>query len=342
MHILNGDSAAGCFRQAFHPPQEELLVFRDVLSCGRLKAYVDIKQWAKYRRDYWAAMYVKQGFDGIDDIATAPNDFYNDFDQLKCADKINLWVGCALSDHLLLVFLVKLFDVHGLDFSKLAIYQYTHADNNLTVIGLGILSPEQIEALKPESLRLNDAQIAFCLEVWEIVTAGNPEDLMRILKLKQASLPLLHSSLKSLFYRFPKLSNGLSHFDELILNAAKDHAPNTLRIIAEAMTQDMYPDKYPHIFDVVGDTYLFDRLKNMAQASLKKPLLSLNAMDESLRETTTKITEFGLEVLKGKQNVVDVNGIDDWVGGIHLTIRSGSAWFRDGDKLILQACHSNT
>lgn len=337
MHIVNGDSAAGSFKQAFHIPVQELLIFRDVLSCGRLREYIDIEGWAKYRRDYWSTIYVKCELGSIDDITKAPNDFYNDFD-IKRTKKVNLWIGCALSDQLLLVFLVKLFEVHGLDFSKLIVHQYVYMDDqSSTIAGLGMLSPEQIEAQKPEPLTFDSTQIDFCLDVWAAVTANNPEALVQILKSKQASLPLLSNALKSLLYRFPKLSSGLSYFDEVILKAAKDHGPNTARIIGHTLAHDMWPNKYPHALDLTGDTYLFARLKNMADANLKNPLLLLNTMNASLRETTTEITGFGLEVLEGKYNVVDVNGIDDWVGGIHLNTSRESVWFRNGDELVLQA-----
>ncbi len=337
MHIINGDSAAGSFRQAFHIPKEEILVFRDVLSCGGLAGFKDTDSWSKYRRDYWTQVCAEQGFGAIDDMHKAPRDLYNNLADLKSAD-VTLWMGCALSDQLLLVFVVKLFDHLGLDFGTLSIRQYRTFDKrNLTVVGVGILSPGQIKKLKPEAFTLDENQISFCLEVWEAVTAAAPEGLMRILDRRETCLPLLHKALTNFLYRYPDIANGLSRFDEIILNAAKKHAPNTARVIGYALGYDLFLNEDNiHELDAVGDIYLFYRLKNMAKNHLNKPLLSLNMMDASLRNTTVEVTDFGLEVLDGKHNVVRVNGIDDWVAGVRLDASTGKAWFRNGGELVLK------
>ncbi len=339
MNIINGDSAAGSFKQAFHIPAEEILVFRDVLSCGALLPLVNIKYWVRQRRDFWKNMYAEHGFGSVDEVEKAPYDFYNDFDSLLSTKDVTLWLGCSLSDQLLLVLTVKFFAQYGLDFDKLNICQYVQFDKRyLTVIGLGMLSPEQIIAYKPNPTRLNQKQITFCLDVWNIITATEPDELVSVLKLENPALPLLHKALQNLFYRFPDITNGLSRFDDVILKAAKRNAPNTARIIGYALGHDMSleDDGNIHALDTVGDIYLFNRLKNMAKPTLENPLLSLNVMDGGFRETKTEVTEFGLEVLEGKHNVADVNGIDDWVCGVHLDSTAGKIWFRKNNELVLQ------
>ena len=43
------------------------------------------------------------------------------------------------------------------------------------------------------------------------------------------------------------------------------------------------------------------------------------------------LTPHGEAILAGDGNAVEWNGIDDWVGGVHLDSRSGRVWFhRDG------------
>ena len=46
-----------------------------------------------------------------------------------------------------------------------------------------------------------------------------------------------------------------------------------------------------------------------------------------------KISQFGAKVLQGRHNVVRVNGVNDWVGGVQLDSSSGSTWFREGENL---------
>lgn len=340
MHILNGDSAAGAFKQTFRVSTEDILVFRDVLSCGGLTEFSDMKSWAQFRRSYWGEMFLKHGFGSIEEIEKAPRDFYNDFDELKGATDVNLWLGVSLSDHLLLVYIVTLFTHYGLDVDKLKIYQYEKInDNRMIVIGLGMLNPEQIAAYKPDAITLSQTQIKYCLDVWEALVSETPDKLIQILRQEALELPLLHQALKSLFYRFPDSERGLSHFDHIILEAAKKIPSNTARIIGAVLAHSMRSgcEESIHTLDTVGDIYLFNRLKNMAGKSLKKPLLSLNVMDDNLRNTKTEITEFGLKVLAGEYNAVQANGIEDWVAGIHLDSSKGEAWFRQGDKLMLES-----
>ena len=339
MNILNGDSAAGAFKQAFHAATEGMLVFRDVLSCGGLTEFNGVESWAQFRRHYWAEMFLKHGFGSIEDIEKAPRDLYNNFDELKDAVDVNLWLGVSLSDHLLLVYLVKLFDYYKMDYGKFNIYQYEKIDDNhVTLIGLGMLNPEQIAIYKPDAFTLSQTQIQYCLDVWEALVLSTPDKLIQILEQEASELPLLHKALKNLFYRFPDSGSGLSRFDRIILEAAKKHAPNTARIIGHTLTYDVSFDGKESIYalDTVGDIYLFNRLKNMANESLTQPLLSLNVMDDNLRNTKTEITEFGLEVLEGKHNAVQVNGIDDWIAGIHLDSSQGVIWFRQGEELVVK------
>ncbi len=52
-----------------------------------------------------------------------------------------------------------------------------------------------------------------------------------------------------------------------------------------------------------------------------------------MRECEVNLTSFGQKVLAGEANHVQENGIDDWVGGVHLSAE-GSITFREGDYLI--------
>ena len=43
---------------------------------------------------------------------------------------------------------------------------------------------------------------------------------------------------------------------------------------------------------------------------------------------------FGEDVLAGRKNFVDHNGIDTWVAGVHLDAAAGRVWFRQGADLV--------
>lgn len=336
MNILNGDSAAGSFKQAFNMPNsDEIFVFRDVLSCGQLQNFTNLKDWRHFREKFWNSI-IEEDFAYPKSFNDMPNDVYTDFDKIQSSNNINLWIGCGLSDQLVLVFLVFLLDKFNFSFDKFSIYQFTdlNRNNNTLVLGVGELNPNQIKQ-HSEPRKLNDLEIKQCLTIWSAITNENPDDYMSLYNSEEIFLPELMRSLKALYFRYPKLSNGLSHWDETILKNTREHGPRAARVIGYTITEG-WDDATPPGFDTVGDVYLFHRLKNLAHESLAEPLLKLNSLELTLRETEVEITKFGSEVLQGKHNVVNINGINDWVGGIHLDSSIGSTWFRENQVLKLK------
>ncbi len=336
MHILNGDSAANSFRQAFHLQRGEVLICRDILSCGFLDTFVDLEPWRSQRLGHWDEMCKQHGFQPPEWQDPALRDLYQCMYELEHAETINIWVGRALSDQLLLAFIVYLFKFYNWDTSKLSVYQY-HQAEKLTVLGLGLLNSEEIIRLKPQPFSLGVKEIDFCIEAWNAITQPAPEQLMALLVEETTCLPNLKRALRNYLYRYPSIDNGLSYIDSVILRHTQNHAPNTQRIIGYTLAHDMNPQntKNIHELDTVGDLYLFSRLKKMANNSLNNPLLTAHPLDKSLRETRSEITEFGKSVLNGKHNVVTFNGINDVIGGVELIAGPGEqTWYRDGERLI--------
>ncbi len=53
-----------------------------------------------------------------------------------------------------------------------------------------------------------------------------------------------------------------------------------------------------------------------------------------VRDYSVSLTDAGIAALAGNANFVELNGIDDWIGGVHLDSNTGNVWFRDGDRLL--------
>jgi hypothetical protein len=327
MNILHGSSACGTFKQAFNVKKGEVLVFNDVLSCGPLMKYTGIESWRPFRESYWSDIDHNTNFEDFS-YSIYLRDFYYNFDDLKSAQECKLWIGTGLSDQLLLSFIVKLFDFHGLEYQKLSVYQYERAgEKNFEVQGLGLLNPDQIK-IHPSPFTLTEKQVAQIIHAWDVVTASTPELYLSYLKTKGDMMPLLKRALISLFYRYPKASNGLSYWDETLLKYTEKFGPRTAKILGYSMTE------YFSGLDLVGDFYLFGRLKNLSQTTLNKPLSRMNSLNLPLRETETTILPNGLKALSKNINVIQENGIDDWVGGVHLNNISENVWVRKKEELI--------
>jgi hypothetical protein len=327
MNILHGDSASGTFMQAFIVEQGEVLIFHDVLSCGPLMKYIGVDSWRSFRESFWNDL--DHNYDLVDcSYNTHQRNFYNNFEDFKSADEYKLWIGTGLSDQLLLSFIVNLFDFHGLDYQKLSVYQFERASTkNFEVQGLGLLSPEQLKS-HPSPYKLTEKQIVQVKQAWDAVTENSPEMYLSYLKTKESVVPLLKRAMVSLFYRYPKASNGLSYWDETLLKYTKKFGPRTAKILGYTMT-----DHFSEL-DLVGDFYLFGRLKSLSRPSLNKPLTIMNALNLPLRKTETTILPNGIDALSGSLNVIIENGIDDWVGGVHLDNKSSNVWVRNNNELF--------
>lgn len=86
--------------------------------------------------------------------------------------------------------------------------------------------------------------------------------------------------------------------------------------------------------DLVGDLYLFSRLLQLSNADLPHPLVSLSGDPNNVRSWEVVLTDAGEAVLAGRANAVELNGIDDWILGVHLDSKRGSVWYHKEGTLI--------
>ena len=85
---------------------------------------------------------------------------------------------------------------------------------------------------------------------------------------------------------------------------------------------------------MVGDWYLFSRLRRLADPALRAPLVALSGDPTSMRSCEATVTDVGRAVFDGSENFVRLNGIDDWVLGVHLDSTGGRVWYRTSDTLV--------
>ncbi len=126
------------------------------------------------------------------------------------------------------------------------------------------------------------------------------------------------------------MNMGLNDWDMELLRNSLEWGPNSIHIVARTMiSQSDRPDP-------VGDTYLFWRLRRLRDPRLAHPPLRIRGEDSSTRRFDVAITPAGEDIIKGRTNFVHLNGIDEWVAGIHLQSSQSRIWFRQGNTLIAQ------
>lgn len=329
IHIVNGDSAGGTIRQALglNPPSD-LLISHDLYSCGPLLPIGSIAKWHHSRKSWWAREFADQGLDAPSD-EEMPFDLVDNVEALKDCETIMLWIGTGLADQLFLSFVVQLVQTLDVAASGLQVIQYDrlegHGRRPGAVIGTGELNEDQFRA-HPEPRPLGKRDIETINAAWTALTAPEPNTLMSFLLGNGEQLPLLSHALRSLLLRYPDHRSGLSIWDYASLQYTSLHGPRASRVVGYTMAHDWTQP------DWTGDVFLYSRLQRLGAPDLAYPLVSLDAPNRPMRETTVEITEAGRAVLNGETNAVALNGIDDWVAGVHLDSKVGRVWFhRDGE-----------
>jgi hypothetical protein len=84
----------------------------------------------------------------------------------------------------------------------------------------------------------------------------------------------------------------------------------------------------------VGDPYLFSRLRGLASSDLAHPLVTMYGDPYDIRNCEVALTEAGESVLAGRANAVELNGIDDWILGVHLDSGRGSVCYQREGTLV--------
>lgn len=330
MNILNGDSAASSFKLAFKVSDDDTLIFHDVLSCGPLHKFDDLETWQKARESYWFSYDARNDYE-VNPFKKLTRDFYHNFPSIKTILDCKVWIGTGLSDQLLLAFTIYLYDKYELDFDGLSIYQFEEykSGKGITypVQGVGLLRPEQIQN-HPKPYQLSIEQIEYAKLAWEAFTDTSPKQFLGFMDSPNEALPLLKQAMFFVYHRYPHITDGLCLFDQVLLKNAAIYGSKATRVIGNTMADTMDG------LDYVGDNYLYGRLKSLASPELNKPLVKIHPRDGSMRETRVEITEFGHAVLEKKDNAIQENGINDWVGGVNLSSSNHCIWVRDGLKLL--------
>lgn len=192
---------------------------------------------------------------------------------------------------------------------------------------MGELSPERIIEFSPGAKPIGDVEISEYRDAWATYTSDNPSDLLRYLD-SRARQPTLQRAMRSLALRYPDKKTGLSYCDELILKYAAEKGPRVARVVG-------YTIGFYEAMDSLGDLYVFDRVRRLSQHVLTTPLLEFSGDQKQMRASEVQLTDFGRAVLSGDANVIEENGIDDWIGGVHLIGYRPSA-HRDGAELIIE------
>ena len=324
VHIAPGASAAGCLRQALRPLDERILVNWDCLSCGPHPQVDSIEAWKSVRETYVKQLYADWPEFSFSKVELT-DELLNNLGILKQADTVILWKSESVQEQMLAAWLVWAMEISGVDPDVLSVVEFSnHQKSGTQIRGLGELHPDALQ-LGPSPRRLNNHELEEMRIVWRALTASTPDLYLQVIADNSDISATIKRSLRELTNRYPDVRSGLGVWDASLLRYTKEKGPKAARIVGYTMG-------FAEGLDSVGDGYLLSRIR--ALSSVPHPLIKLSGDPTYLRQLYVELTENGHRVLSGEIGNISLNGINDWVCGVHLDSRTDAVWVNDGGSVV--------
>jgi len=198
--------------------------------------------------------------------------------------------------------------------------------------GLGELTAEQLRELPHTNAcaRLTPAALELATRAWAAFRAPSPEGLGAIAAARLGELRFLGEAFDRLRREYPATRDGLSLTERRVLAAVADGAPDAGTAFVRAGARETRP--------YMGDVTCFGRMDRMAEG--QHPLLHLDPPGSPVHRTTgVRLTDVGARVLAGEADQIALNGIDRWIGGVHLRGHNVAWRGDDGTETVIHLPH---
>jgi hypothetical protein len=306
LHITNGDSGAAVMRRAGF--DGEILPWRDVLHEGPVSAQLPLVTLSHLRAHFiadkgWGDLEAVQAeMTARDRLLAAATDF----------ERIVLWFEHDLFDQLQLLQLLSWFADHDRGRARLEMLCIDSFPGLPDFGGLGELAPEKMASLRGREQPVSAEQLALGKAGFEAFGAGDPRLLVEFLQRDLAPLPHLRPALARMLEEYPWQGDGLGRSRRQLLWSVKTCGGDLAAMFRACM--HMEAARY------LGDVIFLDYADGLAEAT--EPALhfieSASTEDASPWQQLVLLTRFGEQLLNGEADFIAANGINRWIGGVHL------------------------
>ncbi len=312
LHITNGESVTGTFRQVRFPGT--YLAWNDSLHDGPVPQTGTLSELSDIRAQALASF----GWSEYDKLQPGFATRDRTLQDFRKHQDVVLWFEHDLYDQLQLIQLLDWFEQQDLEGINLDLVQIDSYPGVRPFYGLGQLSGPQLARLFPMRKRVTHAQRSIATEVWRAFRAEDPTDLAAISQQKFAEMPFLAAALVRFLEEYPSTRDGLSRTERQLLQAVASGRRKKADIYMESRKQENVP---------WGDLSVYLRLAWLSVGP--NPALIESSKNEF------SITDAGQQLLEGKADWIKLQGgIDRWLGGVHLTGEQPK-WRWDNEKKTL-------
>lgn len=321
-HVTNGNAAATAMHSA-GIRGGGILPWQDVLHDGPVPAGLSDNELAAVR-----AAFIADG--GWSDFAQALRDFrHRDRTLLRWAaeGEVVLWFEHDLYDQLQLIQAIDRFAT--LDPPAERVTMTVERDF------LPHLSPEHIRTLLEKRVPVDADVRALASRVWAAFRAPSPDDMATLALGDSHALPFLGAALVRMLEEYPAPDSGLGRTERQILDVVLAGAAAPAAAFRACQTREEAMFMGDASFWLVMQRLLLAYQPLLAWAGLRPAAFPPSFLDDRrFFDYRLEVTDAGRAAVTGRLDHVEVNGIDRWIGGVHLVAGNVWRWDRAAQRLI--------
>jgi hypothetical protein len=298
LHVTNGDCARVLMERSGIPGT--FLAWPDVLHEGPTPL-VSGDEWIRVRARYLASdTFGTAGAEPLDEVIETYSESDRILESYASYDELVFWFEHDLFDQLLLIrHLWWLRDKTGHRFSLVCGEEY-----------LGLLRPEEFPPMFDRRGTITPEQIRLGTRAWEAFCGSDPAALVPLAATDHPDLPYLRTAIRRHLEEFPSVTNGLARSERQILQVLSEgmRTPDEAFVEAAKLEESIF----------MGDLSFWSIVRRLVEGP--RPLVAANVQprDGRLPSGTLALTADGAAVLAGHADHVALNGVDRWMGGVHL------------------------
>lgn len=310
LHIHGGESAANTARQSTIPGEH--FGWREALISGPAPSGVVGAEWCKLRARHLSDYY------GVD-RQKCEADLLSQDETLTTFsehDEVVLWFEHDLFCQVNLLYLLNWFAHHDLGKTKVTLVCIGQFPGFEKFRGLGQLNADQLTSLLDTRREVSATEKRLATAGWQAYCADDPTEIEKLLQTDSSALPFLRDALQLHLERFPSVRNGLGRIENRALELIHCGLNKFIDLFSR------FGDAEPGYG--LGDFQLWVTLRQMTDTN--EPMITIRngnhfgqALEsEQICNSAFAITKAGEAVLKAEADFVELNGIDRWLGGVHL------------------------
>jgi hypothetical protein len=310
LHVHNGDSSRNVLKESGLAGDH--LVWREALIEGATPQGLSEEEWREVR-----ALHLSQAYG--EDFAVVAGELRRQEATLESFtdhEEVLLWFEHDLFCQTILIYLLDRLACRPRVQTKISLVCVGEFPGVEDFRGLGQLAPAQMASLFDTRREVTNEQFALASRAWSAYCAPNQRALRELISHDTSALPHLAHALRKHLARFPSRRNGLGLVEQTVLELIDAGHTNFSSLFpAFGRREPAYG---------LGDEQLWLALRRLRRAPT--PLLTTDddaifdgaLAPDTLSRASFSLTDAGRAVLAGAADHIELNGIDLWLGGVHL------------------------